>query len=93
VFTIDEANHDGNRPAEDSLIKVEASSSLLAVAKKAEDDDGIVIRMYEYAGAEDKVKINITPLKKEICVPVGKYEIKTLKLNDGRTVETDMLEM
>jgi alpha-mannosidase len=66
---------------------------LLAVAKKAEDDDGIVIRMYEYAGAEDKVKINITPLKKEICVPVGKYEIKTLKLNDGRTVETDMLEM
>jgi alpha-mannosidase len=93
VITIDEANHDGNRPAEDSLIKVEASSSLLAVAKKAEDDDGIVIRMYEYAGAEDKVKINITPLKKEICVPVGKYEIKTLKLNDGRTVETDMLEM
>lgn len=92
VITIDEANHAGNRPAEDSLIKVEASSSLLTVAKKAEDDDGIVIRMYEYAGAEDKVKINITALKKEICVPVSKFEIKTLKLTHGQTMETDMLE-
>lgn len=93
VITIDEANHSGNRPAENSLIRVDASSSLVTVAKKAEDDDGIVVRMYEYAGAEDKVMINITPLKKEICVPVSKYEIKTVKLEQGRTVETDMLEM
>jgi alpha-mannosidase len=95
VITIDEANHTGSRPGEDSFIRTEAATSLVTVVKKAEDDDGLVMRMYEYAGCGDEVKIAITPVDKEVRITVGKYEIKTVKLEHGphgRTVETDLLE-
>lgn len=95
VITIDESNHPGDRPGQDSFIRVESGSSLVTVVKKAEDDEGIVIRMVEYAGGRDEVKIAIAPLSKEVRIPVGKYEIKTVKLEHGpkgRTVETDMVE-
>ncbi len=95
AITIDEANHSGSRPPEDSLLRIDASSSLVTVVKKAEDDNGIVIRMYEYSGRKDEVKLNIAPLKKEVSVPVGKHEIKTVKLEhtaQSRTLETNMLE-
>ena len=95
VITIAEANHPGSRPNEASLIRVEAASSLVTVVKKAEDDDGMVLRLYEYAGRKDEVKINVTILDKEIRLPVSKYEIKTIKLEQGvsgRTVETDLIE-
>jgi alpha-mannosidase len=95
VITIDEANHPGSRPGQDSLIRVEADSSLVTVVKQAEDGAGIVVRLVEYAGGKDEAKIDIKPLNKGIRVPVGKYEIKTITLEpglQGQTIETDLLE-
>lgn len=95
VITIAEANHPGSRPSEDSLIEVEASSSLMTVVKKAEDDESIVMRMYEYGGRKDEVKIALPTLKKDIRISVGKYEIRTVKVEhapDGRVFDTNLLE-
>jgi alpha-mannosidase len=95
VITIDEANHKGTLPPEDSLIKTATKTTLVTVVKKAEDDDSIILRMYEYAGRKDNVKIKIKPINKEYQFKLSKYEIKTIKLskkNSYRPIETNILE-
>jgi alpha-mannosidase len=49
-----------------SLIKINENSTILDTIKKAEDDDAIIIRLYEYANSNDDVEIIIKESIKKV---------------------------
>jgi alpha-mannosidase len=53
--------HDGALPAERAFIEVKPENVVLTAMKKAEDDDGVILRFYEWAGRETEVKIQLPP--------------------------------
>jgi len=56
----------GNLPTKCSLVNVEASSVILDTIKKAEDDDSIILRFYEYGNQRDIARVNFYLKVKEI---------------------------
>jgi len=53
---------------------------MVTVIKQAEQGKDIVIRMYEYAGRNDQVKIDFHPVNGEYRMDCGHHEIKTARL-------------
>lgn len=80
VITIDEANHEGKLPPENSYIDIKSNSTMVTVLKQAEDNEDLIVRMYEYAGNDDQVEVSLKPLDKRYSVKSNHYEIKSLKL-------------
>jgi alpha-mannosidase len=54
-------NHQGSLPGAHSFIEVQADNVVLTAVKKAETDDSLVLRFYEWAGKEGDVKITLPP--------------------------------
>lgn len=95
AITVTEANHAGSRPLTDSFMQVSANTAMVTVVKKAEDDDNIVLRLFEYAGKRDTVTIRLATIGRTFTTPINPHEIKTLMLDkttDYRITETDLLE-
>jgi alpha-mannosidase len=53
--------HVGALPAEHAFVQVEPENVVLTALKKAEDDDGLVFRFYEWAGKETDAKVQLPP--------------------------------
>jgi alpha-mannosidase len=53
--------HQGALPAEHAFVEVRAENVVLTAVKKAEDDDALIVRFYEWAGKETDVKIQLPP--------------------------------
>jgi alpha-mannosidase len=51
--------HAGTMPASHSFVAVENANVTLSAVKKAEDADGLVFRMYEWAGKTAEVKLHV----------------------------------
>ncbi|HUN89356.1 MAG TPA: glycoside hydrolase family 38 C-terminal domain-containing protein [Terriglobales bacterium] len=51
--------HAGPLPASYSFVKVDAPNVVVTAIKKAEDDDGLILRFYEWAGKTGDVKIEL----------------------------------
>jgi len=51
--------HAGPLPATYSFVKIDAPNVVLTAVKKAEDDGGLLIRFYEWAGKEANVRIDL----------------------------------
>ena len=49
--------HEGALPAQQSFIKVDAKNVVLSSIKKAEDDNSLVIRLFEFEGKAADVRI------------------------------------
>ncbi len=49
--------HEGPLPAEHSFIAVAPDNVVLTAVKKAEDGDGLILHLYEWAGKPTQVKI------------------------------------
>ena len=83
-----EANHGGSLSPDGQFLKVEAKTTMVGVLKKAENGADIIIRLIEYGGKQDNVKIYGEN------VVMKKYEIKTLKVNASTLAvsEVNMLE-
>jgi alpha-mannosidase len=60
------AKHEGALPAEHSFVEVQADNVVLTAVKKAEDDDAMVLRFYEWAGHDNDVKLQL-PAKVELA--------------------------
>jgi len=88
------APHQGRLPACGSFVQVEPETVILTVAKQAEDDDSLLLRMYEAYGQDTRATVSVQAPRLRAQVDLGHYEIKTLKLRPGgrALVETDMLE-
>ena len=51
--------HTGSLPAEHTYISVNPQNVVLTALKKAEDSDGLIFRMYEWAGKSGNVEIHV----------------------------------
>ena len=51
--------HSGSLPATHSFIAVDPENVILTAVKKAEDDDALILRIYEWAGKDSAVKIHL----------------------------------
>jgi len=89
-IVITEANHDGPLPAQDSFMCLDAQSAYLGCVKKALRNNDDIIRLAEYAGNAQTVKLRY--FDKEYAIDMKPYEIKTLKITDGMIEETNITE-
>jgi alpha-mannosidase len=51
--------HAGAWPAKQSFARIDSANAILTVMKKAEDDDGVILRFYEFAGKSGDVKVEL----------------------------------
>ncbi|PKP61883.1 alpha-mannosidase [Candidatus Atribacteria bacterium HGW-Atribacteria-1] len=84
LLAINLENEGGNLPTKCSLINVEASSVILATIKKAEDDDSLILRFYEYGNQCDMARVNFYLEVKEIIeCNLMENEIKKVDFKDN----------
>jgi alpha-mannosidase len=78
--------HQGELPPEHSFVTTPNENIIVSAVKKAEDDNGLILRFYEWAGKTGDVKLQIPPgaksasetnlMEKEIgAVPIEKDEV------------------
>ena len=60
-FAMQSDKHQGTLPAEHSFVQVEGDNVVLTAMKKAEDDDALILRFYEWAGKESNVRLQLPP--------------------------------
>jgi len=58
--------------------------------KEAEDDDSLIVRLYESIGKTTDAVLTIGGA--DYPVRMGAFELKTLKIKNGRAVEVDLIE-
>jgi alpha-mannosidase len=58
---VNTGQHGGDLPATDSCLEVLTSNVLLSGLKKAEDGEGLIIRLYEIEGRETTARVRIAP--------------------------------
>jgi alpha-mannosidase len=51
--------HAGAWPAKQSFARIDAGNAILTVMKKAEDDDGLIFRFYEFEGKATSVRLQL----------------------------------
>jgi alpha-mannosidase len=54
-------NHQGTLASEHSFVQVRQDNVIVTALKKAEQDDALVLRFYEWAGKEGEVKLQLPP--------------------------------
>jgi alpha-mannosidase len=60
--------HPGTLPAEHSFVSVTPDNVVLTAVKKAEDADGLILRVYEWAGKDATVEFHVPPGAKSATV-------------------------
>jgi len=60
-FTIETDKHQGTLPAEHAFVEVEGDNVVVTAIKKAEDDEALILRFYEWAGKESNIKLQLPP--------------------------------
>ena len=94
-IVVAETFHAGPLPASASYAEVSADNILLTVLKRAEDDDDIVVRLWEASGEATTTSLRLPAWGRRLEVTVGPAEIRTLKIprDPGRPVrEVNLIE-
>ncbi|SKA85327.1 alpha-mannosidase [Clostridium sp. USBA 49] len=95
AITIIESYHKGNLPQKYSFINIDKNNIVVSAMKKAEDNDDIILRLYETTREETKVTINLPKLERTLNVLFKPCEIKTFRIpknTEKPVVETNLLE-
>ena len=89
-----ETFHEGTLPEMMKNCIISEENIILTALKRAEDNDGYVLRLYECAGIDtNDVNVRLSFMNIEICLDFSHNEIKTVKVfDDGRICETNILE-
>jgi alpha-mannosidase len=88
-------SHTGSLPAQHSFASVDAENVVLTAVKKAEDDDALLFRFYEWAGKKTDVKLTL-PAGAESAREANLKEVPgaALQTTDGSvTVPTNPYEI
>ena len=87
--------HEGTLPPEHAFVVVKAENVILTAMKKAEDDDSMILRFYEWAGRDSDVKIQLpSGLKSAEDTDLMERPISSLPLQAGSvTVHTKPYEI
>ena len=87
--------HEGDLKDEFSFLTVQADNVVLTATKKAEDDNGLILRFYEWAGKESYVKLRLPASAQAASEtdlmerPIGELSVQ----NDSVTVHTKPYEI
>ncbi|MGA7382226.1 MAG: glycoside hydrolase family 38 C-terminal domain-containing protein, partial [Terriglobales bacterium] len=87
--------HQGSLPAEHSFVQIEPENVVLTAFKKAEDDNSLILRFYEWAGKESDVRLQL-PGSAQSAEETDLMErpIGSLSIHDGAvTVHTKPYEI
>jgi alpha-mannosidase len=87
--------HHGSLPASASFLSVDRENIIVSVIKKAEDGDGLILRIYETAGYDTQAKIHLPFLHRAFQVDFKPCEIKTFLIPFNAAlppIETNLLE-
>jgi len=78
--------HSGVLPPHNSFLKTEGENVVLTAAKKAEDTDAIILRLYEWEGKSGEVNIDLPqkPIRAFITNLMEKSEATALPLHDNQ---------
>ena len=87
--------HPGRRPAKGSWLKVDAANVMVEAVKQAEDDQAVVIRLYEFTHASALARITFGfPVQKVELVNLMEEKIEELPLDQqGVTLEFHPFEI
>ena len=61
LLALQTEKHQGALPPEHAFVEVKPENVVLTAMKKAEDDDSVILRFYEWAGRDTEVKIQLPP--------------------------------
>jgi len=61
LISLPVGNHQGALAAEHSLVQTQSDNVIVTALKKAEDDDSLILRFYEWAGKEGDVRLQLPP--------------------------------
>jgi len=78
-----------------SHLAVDPDNIVVSAIKRAEDDDGLIVRCYETAGIARQATIQLHAWNRVIESALSTYEIKTFRVprDEKRPVaETDLIE-
>jgi alpha-mannosidase len=95
VYVI-ESIHGGELPPQQSFCGVQkGSTALISTIKRAEDNDGWIVRAVEAGGRETRGDFDFAWLGLKGSFSFGPYEVKTIKIadRDGTISETNLLEL
>jgi alpha-mannosidase len=85
----------GSLPQTNSYINVDSDHVMVTVLKKAEDENGVILRAYETKGAAVQASIHLPVWNKTIQASFNPSEIKTFLIPqepDQPIIETDFIE-
>ncbi|NMA96354.1 MAG: alpha-mannosidase, partial [Clostridiales bacterium] len=91
-----ETYHEGILPRQLETLKISSSNVIATVFKRAEDDNGYVLRCYETSGETTKVDISVPILERNWSARFGPSEIKTFFIPEdisSEVVEKNILEL
>jgi alpha-mannosidase len=95
LLSMQTGQHQGALPSEHSFVQVQPGNLVLTAVKKAEDDNALILRFYEWAGKEGDVKLEL-PSGAQIAEEADLIErpIRDLSLQSGVvTVHTKAYEI
>jgi alpha-mannosidase len=95
LMAMQTSKHEGNLPPEHSFVRIQPENVVLTAVKKAEDDDSMILRFYEWAGRDNDVKLEL-PAKVELAWETDLMEkpIGNLSVQQGAvTVPTKPYEI
>ncbi len=61
LFTMQAANHQGSLAPQHSFLQVQSENVVVTAVKRAEDDNALIVRFYEWAGKDGDVKLQLPP--------------------------------
>lgn len=84
----------GNGKKCGNFIEIDNKSVIMSAFKKAYDDNGFIVRLYNSSSKKEKAKINIKPIGLEKEIEFGKFEVKTfrVKVESCEFAEADIME-
>lgn len=82
--------HKGDWPGKQSFGELSETNIDLCAMKEAEDGGALIVRLYETAGKPTQTTLKLAG--REYPVTMGAFELKTLRIENGKAVETDLLE-
>ncbi|QGH33655.1 alpha-mannosidase [Gracilibacillus salitolerans] len=90
-----ETYHKGDLPQINSFMDVDQSNIIVSAIKQAEDNEDMIIRLYETNKITTKTTITLSKWNRKIEAEFGPCEIKTFRVpkdQDKEVIETNMLE-
>ena len=85
-----ESNHEGSLPTENSFADVDNKSVSLTAVKKCEFGCGDIVRLFEHSGKKQNAELYY--LGGQYSFQLDPFEIKTVKIENGKAVEYYMTE-